>query len=64
MPMKIITINIPQTYYDCIDMLVAAREFPSRSEAYRIILDEFLKTELPLLTQIDPICEKILQEAD
>jgi Arc/MetJ-type ribon-helix-helix transcriptional regulator len=45
MPMKIVTINIPDQYLDCIETMVNLGFFPSRSEAVREALKQFLTTE-------------------
>ena len=43
--MKNITINIPTTYDECIQKLIAMKLIASRSEAIRIALREFLNRE-------------------
>jgi Arc/MetJ-type ribon-helix-helix transcriptional regulator len=43
--MKIVTINIPDQYLDCIETMVNMGFFPSRSEAVREALKQFLTRE-------------------
>ena len=45
MSMKIITINIPDQYLDCIESMVNMGYFPSRSEALRQAVKQFLICE-------------------
>lgn len=43
--MKIITINIPNQYLDCLETMCKMGFFPSRSEAVRQALKQFLAKE-------------------
>lgn len=43
--MKIVTINLPDQYLDCLDTLTNLGFYPSRSEAVRQSLKEFLINE-------------------
>ncbi|MBN1800114.1 MAG: ribbon-helix-helix protein, CopG family [Candidatus Lokiarchaeota archaeon] len=62
-PMKNITINIPNQYDDIIQKLISLKLIPSRSEAIRIALKEFLAKEFETLDFIDLILkEKIENE--
>lgn len=45
MVMKIVTINIPDQYLECIETMVNLGYFPSRSEAIRQALKQFLINE-------------------
>jgi Arc/MetJ-type ribon-helix-helix transcriptional regulator len=54
MPMKIVTINIPDQYLDCIESMVNLGFFPSRSEAVREALKQFLTNEVELNKGLDP----------
>ncbi len=47
--MQIVTINLPSLYVDGIQRLVETGLFPSRSEAIRTALRDFLKEELNLV---------------
>ncbi|MHA1585034.1 MAG: ribbon-helix-helix domain-containing protein [Promethearchaeota archaeon] len=46
--MKIVTINIPDQYLDCLETLVNLGFFPSRSEAVRVALKKFLTREMEI----------------
>ena len=52
--MKIITINLPEQYLSAIQTLQDAGTYPSRSEAIRTALSEFLSDELNLYNDLDP----------
>lgn len=54
MPLKIITINIPDQYLDCIKVLTDFGYFPSRSEAIRQAIKQFLYKETQLIKDLDP----------
>ena len=43
--MKIVTINIPDQYLDCLEIMVNMGFYPSRSEAVRQALKQFLVHE-------------------
>ena len=51
--MKIITINLPNKYLDAIQTLQDLGTIPSRSEAIRIALKDFLKNELEFYEDLD-----------
>ena len=51
--MKIITINLPEKYLGAIQVLVDMGILPSRSEAIRIALREFLVPELKFNADLD-----------
>ncbi len=51
--MKIITINLPQKYLDAIETLINLGYYPSRSEAIRIALRDFLGAELEMFNKLD-----------
>lgn len=51
--MKIVTINIPDQYLDCLAVMVELGYFPSRSEAVRQALKQFLTKEANLVKDID-----------
>lgn len=51
--MKIVTINIPDQYLDCIESMVNLGFFPSRSEAVREALKQFLTNEVELNKGLD-----------
>jgi len=47
--MQVITVNISTTYLEAVDNLVARGVYPSRSEAIRVALRDFLQTELEIV---------------
>ncbi len=58
--MQIITINLPEKYLDAIRILNERGVYPSRSEAIRIALKEFLTEELKLYQELEEDNFKIL----
>jgi Arc/MetJ-type ribon-helix-helix transcriptional regulator len=51
--MKIITINLPEKYLSAIQILNDLGVYPSRSEAIRIALRDFLKEESKMFNDLD-----------
>ena len=51
--MKIITINLPEHYLSAIQILNDLGVYPSRSEAIRIALKDFLDDELRLYETLE-----------
>ena len=51
--MQIITINLPEKYLEAIQVLNDNCIYPSRSEAIRVALREFLDDELKLYQDLD-----------
>ncbi|MFW9970025.1 MAG: ribbon-helix-helix domain-containing protein [Candidatus Odinarchaeota archaeon] len=51
--LKIITINLPEKYLQAIQILNDMGVYPSRSEAIRIALHDFLKNELKMFKDLD-----------
>ncbi|MFX0106268.1 MAG: ribbon-helix-helix domain-containing protein [Candidatus Hodarchaeota archaeon] len=58
--MKIITINLPEKYLQAIQILNDMGVYPSRSEAIRIALHEFLSKELNMFKDLDDESFKML----
>ena len=52
--MRIITINLPEKYLDAIQILNDMNVYPSRSEAIRVALNDFLTNELKMYLDLDP----------
>jgi len=52
--MKIVTINIPDQYLDCLETMVNMGFFPSRSEAVRQALRRFLTIEQEMNKDLAP----------
>ncbi len=59
--MKNITINIPNQYDEIIQKLISLKLIPSRSEAIRLALKEFLKKEFKTLEFIDLILKENIE---
>lgn len=51
--MRIITINLPHRYLDAIQCLIELGYYPSRSEAIRIALREFLGSEIEMFSKLE-----------
>ncbi len=51
--MRIITINLPEKYLQAIQILNDMGVYPSRSEAIRIALNDFLAKELKMYKDLD-----------
>ncbi|MFX1470329.1 MAG: ribbon-helix-helix domain-containing protein [Promethearchaeota archaeon] len=58
--MKIITINLPEKYLEAIQILNDMGVYPSRSEAIRIALEDFLTKELKMYKDLDDESFKML----
>jgi Arc/MetJ-type ribon-helix-helix transcriptional regulator len=58
--MKIITINLPEKYLQAIQILNDMGVYPSRSEAIRIALHNFLTNELKMFKDLDDESFKML----
>ncbi len=43
--MKLISLNIPENYLKLLEVLVADRKFPNRSEAIRMAIRDLIKIE-------------------
>jgi antitoxin ParD1/3/4 len=50
--MQIVTVNLPSIYIDAIAKLTGQGMFPSRSEAIRAALRDFLKNELEMVESL------------
>jgi Arc/MetJ-type ribon-helix-helix transcriptional regulator len=46
--MKLISLNLPETYLEALEVLVAEGRFPNRSEAIRVGIRDLIKTEFLL----------------
>ncbi len=58
--MKIITINLPEKYLQAIQILMDMGLYPSRSEAIRIALGNFLNNELKMFKELEDDSFKML----
>ncbi len=43
--MKLISVNLPESYLRVLEMLVVDGKFPNRSEAIRVAIRDLIKTE-------------------
>jgi len=43
--MKLISVNLPESYLRVLEMLVVQGKFPNRSEAIRVAIRDLIKTE-------------------
>ena len=43
--MKLISVNLPETYLKVLEILVSENKFPNRSEAIRVAIRDLIKTE-------------------
>jgi len=43
--MKLISVNLPETYLKVLEVLVTENKFPNRSEAIRVAIRDLIKTE-------------------
>jgi Arc/MetJ-type ribon-helix-helix transcriptional regulator len=57
--MQTVTINIPSVYIDAIGILIDKGLFPSRSEAIRVALRDFLKRELQMVEALLDLSDNI-----
>lgn len=57
--MKIATINLPEKYLDAIQVLIKFERYPSRSEALRTAIREFLEKETDFKDDLDNLEELI-----
>jgi len=61
--MKIITINLPEKYLQAIQILNDNGAYPSRSEAIRMALHDFLDKELKMYNDLDDDSFKMLMRS-
>ncbi len=61
--MKIITINLPEKYLQAIQILNDMDVYPSRSEAIRIALHDFLTKELNMFKELEDDSFKMLMRS-
>lgn len=52
-PLKNITINIPDCYDVAIQDLIEAKKVPSRSEAIRRALKDFIRSEISMINDLN-----------
>ena len=63
--MKIVTVNIPESYLDSIEKLVGGNGlYPSRSELIRVAVRDFLLRELKMANNMAKYNEAEIEEFD
>ncbi|MHA1257941.1 MAG: ribbon-helix-helix domain-containing protein [Promethearchaeota archaeon] len=62
--MKIITINLPEKYLEAIQTLNDLGVYPSRSEAIRCALSEFLGDELKMFQNLEEETFKMIVKSN
>jgi Arc/MetJ-type ribon-helix-helix transcriptional regulator len=62
--MKIVTINLPEPFLAALEKLTECGLYPSRSEALRVALRDFLSKELQVAQKLKEIAEDINKEKD
>ena len=61
--MKIITINLPEKYLESIQTLQDLGIYPTRSEAVRVALRNFLVDDLSFRRKLDPSHFKLMMRS-
>jgi antitoxin ParD1/3/4 len=51
--MKLLTVHIPESYLETLDLLVSENIFPNRSEAIRIAIRDLIRNEMLLKEEIE-----------
>ncbi|AJC71083.1 MAG: type II toxin-antitoxin system ParD family antitoxin [Thermococcus sp.] len=59
--MRIISVQVPQSYVNAMDQLVKRGLYPNRSEVIRAALREFLKKEMNTEIQVDEVPEYVIK---
>ncbi|ACS34342.1 ribbon-helix-helix domain-containing protein [Thermococcus gammatolerans] len=59
--MRIISVQVPQSFVNAMDQLVRRGVYPNRSEVIRAALREFLKKEMSTELQGDEVPEYIIK---
>lgn len=62
--MQIVTVNLPSVYIDAIAKMTDKGMYPSRSEAIRVALRDFLKDELEMVEALLFMEEKDKEHMD
>ena len=50
---KLVSVNLPESYLNMLENLVVAGRFPNRSEAIRVSIRDLIKTEYLIEEKID-----------
>ena len=59
--MKLISVNLPESYLEVLEILVADGKFPNRSEAIRVGIRDLIKTEYLIEEKIKKDYEKYIE---
>ncbi len=59
--MKLISVNLPESYLEVLEILVANGKFPNRSEAIRVGIRDLIKTEYLIEEKIKKSYEKYIE---
>ncbi|EEB73884.1 ribbon-helix-helix domain-containing protein [Thermococcus sp. AM4] len=59
--MRIISVQVPQSFVNAMDQLVRRGVYPNRSEVIRAALREFLKKEMSTKLQGDEVPEYVIK---
>lgn len=64
MNMKLISVNIPESYLKVLEILVVDGKFPNRSEAIRVAIRDLIKTEYLIEESINRNLSPSLMESE
>ncbi len=62
--MKIVTINLPEPFLDALEKLTEYGLYPSRSEAIRVALRDFLAKELQIAQKLKEVHDEMKDEKE
>lgn len=62
--MKLISVNLPESYLKVLEMLVVDGKFPNRSEAIRVAIRDLIKTEFLIEESVSRNIAPILIESE
>jgi Arc/MetJ-type ribon-helix-helix transcriptional regulator len=62
--MKLISVNIPESYLRVLEILVAQGNFPNRSEAIRVAIRDLIKTEYLIEESVNSNLSPNLMESE
>jgi Arc/MetJ-type ribon-helix-helix transcriptional regulator len=61
---KLISVNLPESYLKVLEILVAESKFPNRSEAIRVAIRDLIKTEFLIEESIERNVSPTLIESE
>lgn len=62
--MKLISLNIPENYLKLLEILVAERKFPNRSEAIRMAIRDLIKMEFRIDEAVNKVKSEIINSME